>query len=265
MEWKEEEINYMIENYHLVGPTKILEDFKVLFNINRSYKSIRSKANRLNLILDKKYIYPNKEMFLNITDIRISYIMGLIWSDGFLVNNQIGIEINKIDMDDIKSMFFELGEWYYTERLRKNRNKITANIQICSKEITDIFKLYNYKNKSIASPDLQKMGIKGDNIRYFIRGIMDGDGCIYTKNRVSQIHIASTYNQDWNYFSKIMEELGIKFKIRRILNKNTSHSIFYMGGIKNNLYFLNWLYKDYDYIGLKRKYNKYLDILNVVL
>jgi len=97
------------------------------------------------------------------------------------------------------------------------------------------------------------MCLNDENIRYFIRGIIDGDGCIYFNNKQPQIHIASTYEQDWNYMVIISEKLNIDYSIRRIINKNNSHSIFYIGTVKNSLIFLNWLYKNYDGVGLHRK------------
>lgn len=111
---------------------------------------------------------------------------------------------------------------------------------------------------------MDKMNIKGDMIRYFIRGVLDGDGCIYFKNGCTQIYIASTYIQNWNYLIKLMDGLSVKYSIRRIKNKNSSYSLFYIGGVRNSLKFIDWIYKDYDNIGLSRKYKKYTEILNHV-
>jgi hypothetical protein len=257
MEWKQEEIDFMIKNYHKIGPTKIKATLS-----NFTIDMIKNKAKKLNLKFNKKYIYPDLNIFENINSIYSSYIMGLLWSDGYIVGNNIGIENLKEDIDDIKHIFERLGGFYYSERLRKNRTKISACIQYCSKNIVNIFKSYNYENKSKDSPNLISMGIKDEKIKYFIRGIMDGDGCINFSNNNPQIYFASTYEQDWTYLENIVNQLKVKYSIRRIINGKNKHSILYIGGRKNSLLFLDWLYLNYnnDQIGLKRKYNKYIEI-----
>ena len=212
----------------------------------------------------KKYNYPNSNLFRNIEYKEIAYIVGLFWSDGFIVQNRIGIENIKEDIDNIKYLFENIGDFCYNERLRKGRTKKVACIQYCSKEIVDIFKEYNFENKSKVSPNLIKMGIKDENIKYFIRGIMDGDGCINFSNNHPQIYFAITYEQDWTYLEDMVKQLNIKYSIRRIINKKSMHSILYIGGKTNSLLFLDWLYLNYDKdkIGLMRKYNKYIEIVN---
>lgn len=257
MKWRQNEINFMVENYHKIGPTKISNTL-----VNFTIDMIKSKAKKLNLKYNKKHIYPPLETFKFINNIYTTYIMGLLWSDGYLVGNNIGIECLKDDLDDIKYIFEKIGGFYYNERLRKNRTKISACIQYCSKDIVDIFKSYNYENKSKESPDLERMGIKDDFVKYFIRGIMDGDGCINFSNNNPQIYFASTYEQNWKYIEDILKNTSIKYTVRRVINKKNKHSILYIGGNKNSLKFLNWLYDGYliDDIGLKRKYNKYIEI-----
>jgi len=254
MEWKEHEIKFMVENYHKIGPTKInaiLSNFTI--------DMVKNKAKKLKLSYNKKYIYPSLDTFEKVDNPYVSYIMGLLWSDGYLVGNNIGIEILKEDLDDIKPIFEKLGNFYYNERLRKGRTKTSACIQYCSKDIVNIFRSFNYENKSTASPDFNLMKIKQEDIKYFLRGIMDGDGCINFSNKSPQIYFASTYEQDWKYLEDISINLGIKYSIRRIINGNNKHSILYIGGKKNSIKFLNWLYSDFTF-GLKRKYNKYIEI-----
>ena len=98
-------------------------------------------------------------------------------------------------------------------------------------------------------------------------GLSDADGCWYlNKNKCYQYTISSTFDQDWKHITDIFDYLKIKYSIRRRVQKrkdslNTKSSTVVVSNRNDVIKLGEYLYAD-DFIGLRRKYEKYLKFKN---
>jgi hypothetical protein len=121
----------------------------------------------------------------------------------------------------------------------------------------------DYKSK-INSADKILSKIPEELQVYWFRGLVDGDGCFYVnkKNKASHFEIYSEYNQNWQFVENLFKKLKIKYSIYRRKRKEGTSSGIRITGIENVIKFGDWLYSDIAFMGLNRKYQKYLEIKN---
>ena len=100
--------------------------------------------------------------------------------------------------------------------------------------------------------------IQDKYISDFIRGLLDGDGSIYTKNKNKcRVNIVSNPEM-CSEISKIINNLlNINSKVYK---KTKTVSSFTISGRLQILKFLEWVYKNAE-LKLNRKYNKYLELI----
>jgi hypothetical protein len=202
-----------------------------------------------------------------------AYILGLLWADGYIANNNpntkqkydINLECINEDMESFKTVLVKTGAWNFYYRQRKDWKPITK-ASTCNKELINYLIENDYKEKSFKSPDKIISKIPENLIKYFLLGMIDGDGCFYfnKKNSLRQFTISGSLNQDWSAFEKIFDNLGISYKInQRTNNKNGSSEIRVLNKI-NIKKIGDFIYTtiNEDKIGLLRKYNKYLEIIS---
>lgn len=193
------------------------------------------------------------------------YFLGFLWSDGFIERYRTILEIVEEDaleiLDDIKSIdFLKIST---SRRTRKNRRTQIA-IYFCDSKFYDEFQSKYFIDKSTRSPDDLIDEIPIEMIRYFYLGLIDGDGCFYFNNKSRQFYVSSSYDQNWSHMTRLFENLGIKqYEIRRVINPNGNRSSYIR--IKKHVEIeslYRYLYPNGYEIGLTRKYNKCLDIVN---
>lgn len=92
---------------------------------------------------------------------------------------------------------------------------------------------------------------------HFMRGFLDGDGCIYKlDNKLSSIHFTNSNIEFFNYLQQKLSNLNIKSSIYKEKDKKFRLNI----SLKDAKIFLNMLYNDSDNLRLKRKF----DIFNTL-
>lgn len=220
-----------------------------------------------NLIKDKSNKVDANCFINNITK-ESSYILGLLWADGHVEHNNykytINVECLSVDMDYFIPVFNKTGDWLYYDRIRKGRKPITK-AHTSNKELNLYLSNKDYLNKSYISPKLILETIPSDLKRYFILGVIDGDGCFYFNEKygLRQFTITGTLNQDWSDFENIFNELEITYKINRVENSKTGYSQIRITNKTNILKLGGYLYPTIkiDGIGLPRKYDKFLNII----
>lgn len=255
--WTENEIKYLKENCNIITPTNMSKK-----HLNRTVSSIRGKIKSLNLITS----FTKDRFTFDLNNKEHIYLMGFLWADGYLhhTKNRLELSIITDDFNDISNLF-DTNCWTTLHRNRKGRKPQTT-IGLYKKETCDVFrKNYNYIKKSCECPNFIN-NIRKDLLCYFIRGFFDGDGCFYLSkdNKQKQCFLAGSYDQDWSWIEKILNELGIKYSIKqKTQKKNHKYSIIYITK-KDILTFGNYIYHNYDNdnIGIKRKYEKFLKIIN---
>lgn len=147
--WSEKEISFLKENYSVY-------DIKSLSSkLDRSIDSIRYMAGNLNLKVDKSLHYKrlsesklknhkkfeefkvNPNIFLNIETSEIAYILGMLWSDGYLYKNTISLWLKEEGGKVLIDVFKRTGEWNHYYRELKGRKDNYAFIQA-----TDLYLIF---------------------------------------------------------------------------------------------------------------------------
>lgn len=273
--WSEKEIAFLKENY----PTKGGEYCSNI--LNRSVRSVKSKASRLGIKLSQKLISeinsqkvlknqmsrsndsfkvnPNK--FYDIKDPEVSYYLGLFWADGYLHKNGLNIFCASEDISEIESVLNTIGDWsYYHRPPRKESWKSITRVYTHNSRVSSFMNENDFSKKSIMSPKKIISKIPEELRHYFFRGLVDGDGCFYfnekngkIKNR--QFSITSSYEQDWSYVSDLFDSLNINYSIRRV-KKKSSYSQIRVTKKKDIQVIGDYMYSG-ELFGFPRKLNKF--------
>ena len=289
--WTNEEVEFLLSNYIMKG-VKYCSD-----NLNRSDKSIQRKASKNGLKVDSETIKSLRSDYVkkswlkrtdsennlsNILNVPINdiynnptflYILGYIWGDGYIHNggigkvNSVSLEIVKDDGLDIYDKMLSVIKWNVTYRKRNNR-KEQISFSICNRILIEYLVSLDFHKKSYNYPIILD-NLSFDMKRYFYLGLSDADGCFYynLKHYTTQYSISSTFEQDWKHISDIFDYLCIKYKIKKVESKKKNgnihiHSLVLISNKEDVIKFGNYLYSD-NFIGLERKYEKYLHIKNL--
>jgi hypothetical protein len=274
--------NFIINNYESLGMKKCSEILglskgKIQTIVTKNNLKVNKKS--LKKILSNAKIKKNEDYKVNANHFTINlskestYILGLLWADGYISNNvnenlkqkyNINLECVDDDMIYFKLILDKLGNWNYYSRQRDKYKPITK-ATTSNRKLLEYLVENDYNNKSLASPCSIIKTIPNDLLKYFLLGIIDGDGCFYfnKKHFLRQFTICGSLNQDWTAFEKIFNNLNIIYQINRKPNsKNGSSEIRILN--KTNIKKLgDYIYDTIidDNIGLKRKYFKYLEII----
>jgi hypothetical protein len=268
--WSTEEIEFLKQNYPTYGKEYCSK------KLNRDGSSVFKKASRLKLKVNPEVklnnnknaqlSFQNKrandnfninvEQFINIEKPEVAYILGFLWADGYIVRNEIRLEILKDDLDHIKPILESIGSWTYSYRDRTRngvKTKTSGRAVTSNRKLKDFLIENDYDKKSIVSADKILSKIPDEIKHYFFRGFVDGDGNIYQPKK--RITLAGSLTQDWTFISKVCGDLKIKHNVYRKNYKSTS-SVVEINGV-NAVVFGNYIFKG-DEFGLKRKYDKFI-------
>ena len=262
------QVDFIINNYANHGAKYCADKLKI------EEKLIKRKAYVLGLKLSiekfseqqsKKSLktnYPNIQKFLNLNNPKMIYFLGLFWADGYLhdTKNRFELSINKEDYDNVSKIINKLGEWNIYERNRKGR-KPQVTVGCYSKDICNLMRIYGFGDKSIIKPTFLEK-IPKNLIHYFFRGLIDGDGCFYISpnKKCRQFYLAGSYDQEWSYFTNFLNDLNIKFKVKKkTQNKTQKYSVVFLSG-RELVKLGEIIYKNFnkDKIGFTRKYEKFI-------
>lgn len=215
----------------------------------------------------KKYSV-NENYFENIDSSEKAYILGFLFADGNIGNNNSKVQISLQEEDkyileymnscfqsDHPLIFRPYHEKYPN---RKNQYMLTIENKIFHDNLLNCGLV---PNKSLIAkfPNIPEIFIKS-----FILGYFDGDGCIYiskTPYTTAHISFVGTYEMMISISDYIYKSTGLKFNIYPGQNRKykdpTKNTFTIQGGGNPKIKkFLDWLYKD-ECIFLKRKYEKY--------
>ena len=179
------------------------------------------------------------------------YWAGILAADGNISNNRVRLYLHQKDCQHIQNFISALESNYklYTYRT-------ACGVEMSSSQmVTNLYTVYNItpkKSLTLLPPNLTNE----DHIRSFIRGYMDGDGCISVQQKRCYVGFCGTQNMmKWikNSIQKYVLGTGD-------ISIHPNHNIF---EIKFTGFqcvaILNWLYKDTDsQQRLARKYDMFL-------
>lgn len=237
--------------------------------LTRRYTPRTPKSSGLNLNIKHILSFKNSES---------NYLFGFLWGDGWIskIAYRINFQFVKDDYLDLVNCFNSWGKWHIYFKNKSNQNivrKDSVDISGNSELLFNFLKTHDYDIKSKTSPSKILEVIPNKHHYIFWRGYIDADGCWYynSKNILRQFSLSGSHDQDWSDFEKLCNNLDIKYTIVRRtqfakkLNKMTSSSICRITGKYNLLRLGQYIYpKGFDNIGLKRKYDKYTEIINSI-
>lgn len=208
-----------------------------------------------------KYSY-NKEFFKNIDSEEKAYWLGFLYADG-CINERAksqNLELTLCEQD--KNHLYKLrqainGDMPINLKQVKLKGKTfnSYRLQICSTDLCDdLITLGCVPNKSLLLqfPDF----LEDELYKHFIRGYLDGDGCISTRCRIS---ICGTYDFLADMQKHFIDKLGVT-EVSILSDKRRNHYQYERVG-KNSLKILKYLYED-SKVYLDRKYDKAIAYLN---
>lgn len=260
---------------------KSLEDIAMRCNCTRSHimklgkkygiiRRSRSEA-RLEALKQNKLPYEyadiNKDFFSHWSN-GMAYVLGLIITDGCIHKSRRGTYQVSLSMND-RSLIDKV------RNLMKSTHKI-----IPSKHQRGLY-LFNFAREKI-SKDLLKLGVTPnksrtvrfpdvpDNyLRHFIRGVFDGDGCVFLDPKGKRERIRTSFTSGSKDFIVKLEEklrsLGMSKRNVYIHKAEKNDSYLFKYSHKNSVKLFTILYKDVNKnMYLERKYEKFKEGLKYI-
>lgn len=231
-------------------------------------RQVRGKINGMGLTKNRKF---TEDYFHEIDSPDKAYWLGLLYADGWIVNNrdtstyEVSIELQRKD-SYLLERFAEAIGGVHSVTYKHNSKEFngyhyetdSSLLRIYSKQMVAdliIHGVVERKTKAESYP------VCDEFICDFVRGFLDGDGCIYIdKNRckpLTMVHFTNGNNHILQYLNqRIQNELGITGTI--YTEKDFKHRLMYFrqDDVRK---LLNWIYSDLSKPMLKRKYEKYME------
>lgn len=264
LKFSENDVQFMKDNYDKMSYKEIAE------KLGYTERQVRGKINHMDLTKLREF---DKHYFDEINSADKAYWLGFIYADGYVIkkeesrNYELGIELNRNDEYHLQKFNKELGGVHAIYQKHKDlyiadnpeiSHVDTSVIRVYSADIVDALEKHGVvQNKTNIPNTFPKM--EGVFFMDFLRGYVDGDGCIYVSNAYykSQIHITSCYSQVLEYIRKVLLD---NYKIQsRVYKENERKHRLYIAQ-KDILKFLDLLYESPECTCLKRKYEKYLEL-----
>lgn len=204
----------------------------------------------------------NEDSFITLNK-DYAWILGLIWSDGCLESNNT-VSITSIDLNMLLKVEKVLGSNLIKARTN-TKNKQAYNIKFSNKIVANTLKKYGLqKRKSLTIEWPKNLDEKFE--WDFIRGVFDGDGCIYINKKIistsGKFSICSAsllfINKLQDFFKK--HNINTNMTSSDISRDNTLYNVstskfIYIKKIYENFYDDNSLYLDRK----KEKFELYLN------
>ena len=135
------------------------------------------------------------------------------------------------------------------------KNYTHYQIHISSKKITqDLINLGLHHNKSFT---VQFPNVPPELYWHYIRGVFDGDGCVYTNKKIGKLRASIILSESMkNTIKSFLDNLGFSNTkpAPLIFQKGTMYSINY-SAYKDLFLLKNLMYRDSNDLRLNRKYN----------
>ena len=136
----------------------------------------------------------NANYFEQIDSPHKAYLLGFITADGAVVNNILSIEVHD---DDINILEYAKKQINPEATITKCKNRSTSKVSFGAKKIgEDLAKYGVVQNKSKTIKKVPFDLIPHKYLKYYFRGLIDGDGCILENGRLSIYSGSKEYIED---------------------------------------------------------------------
>ncbi|WP_099301834.1 LAGLIDADG family homing endonuclease [Bacillus sp. Marseille-P3800] len=259
----DEELQFIKGNFNKMTYKELTEQLNSFNDIKKDDKQVRTKAATMGLS-KRKYKYDNT-FFETINTEEKAYWLGFVYADGWITKSkngaELGIELGIIDKKHLFKFNHSIkGNYQVFETLKPKsiynglvfKERTTSRIRIYS---TKYFK--DLKNLGVLPDKTNKTNhpiIEGDFFMPFLRGFLDGDGCIYSSRMV---HLT---NANENFLKYIKVYLSSNYNIEARLYKEKDKKYRLLFSKKHSVSsLLSHLYEN-STIHLDRKYNLYKEL-----
>lgn len=206
-------------------------------------------------------LYTVNEKFFSDWSPEMAYVLGFIYADGNMSRDAYKIRIDSKDIQILEDIRVAMDSTHPVSK-QKNKNGYWYELMVSNKALYgDLRKLGVFPNKSLT---MRLPEIPSEYMKDFIRGYFDGDGCIY---EVKRKRPTPGLEIDFATGSK-----DFAIKIINVLNENVHVSIRLTNPRKNYYRIRGWnqaseaiftyMYSENTTLYLKRKYDKFLDIMS---
>lgn len=266
--WTKKEIEFLRQNYYLMPWEGLLYNLQ-----NRTKDAIEQKAHYLGFKRKPRRTYNVNEEFFNTWSPQMAYILGYIAADGSLQNQDKGSH----------SLLFGSTDWQLLIKIKKalnsehflqfsyRNNKIFYLLRIGSEKIVKkLLSLGILPCANSAKTKYQTFPYVPKNyLSHFIRGNLDGDGCIHiTCSKYKYVQDSVRFGVDFLGTNPFLKTLSQIFNSKLFVNIKNLYPLrgTYCIKYSNNeaVRILDWLYKDAD-IYLPRKFKIYKENRNMVI
>lgn len=255
-----------------------IDSFILELKNNGSISNIAKRENISEITLRSRIeeYYPNLNFKNNRVDHTFfdtigpiqAYIIGFIYTDGCIKSNykqekrqdQWVIEIQERDihiLELMKKALNKVGPINTRKKLGGKSKQLTSALRVCStQQINKLKEIGIYPKKSFTS-EIPKIFLENkDLFRHFLRGVFDGNGCVYFNNcRKNLVFEICGNKQTCQTLATILKneyDLG-----SGNIYKTSSIFKLVISGKKRIKKIFDLLYQDTD-IFLLRKYNKFI-------
>lgn len=277
--WTELEVKLLHEHYHTKGRVGCQQ-----YIPNRSIDCIGAKANRMGLRCGPLEIRKKQNLgkfkHPELCKVKLStfkfpsspytaYALGLLWADGYISERHIKLSNKQDDGVYFLPWLLQTGAWSHCiNKTTKLGWSDQLAINTTNRGLAEYLRSLHYGPHDRKTAAKVLSTLPSNLIRFWLLGLIDGDGCFYyqEKQKLRQFQITSSIDQDWTPIEEILTSLGISFSVdRRITKKDGKRrsNIRVFGG--TNLEKLgNFIYQsiELDGIGLPRKYAKWQECMN---
>lgn len=227
------------------------------------HSNIKTHLERMNVvrrvptITSRKYSI-NETYFEKVDNEKKAYILGFLYADGYnqQTKNQIRLTLQGQDVHILEEIKFCLD--YNKPLMKIEREKgVYYDLSINSKKISvDLVNLGCMQAKTFKIKFPAKNIVPKEQLKHFIRGYFDGDGCISLR-KTNQLNVLGTMSM----IEGIQNELLLNCNINKTkIHKNGKVYIMSYTGNKNLKEILDYMYSDSN-MHLNRKFEKYKRII----
>jgi len=240
----------------------LVEKLVIKYNLDRSviYKILNRHDVVKTISKSKQKYFITEDIFEKIDTEEKAYWLGFLYADGYnyTVKKSVSLTLCNKDIDHL----YKFKDFLKTDKpIRRNSDSSSKVVMENIKISNDLCRhgMVQAKTHIIKYPKID------ENLdKHFIRGYFDGDGCIsYGKNIGPSCGISIVSNKE--FLESIVEKIKIHFSYtKRHKERKDNILTISTGGIKNILYFYDYIYKDSN-IYLDRKKNKFNEWIDYYL
>lgn len=249
---KEYEEKYNKAKYLYLTEHKTLSSISKELHMSRTRLSKKFKAEGIKIINPQNRTKFDDTVFESINTVEKAYWLGFLYADGSMSknNNTIELSLKSSDIGHLIKFKYFLG---FEENKKLFQDSVRCRLQFSNKKVKqDLSILGCVPKKSLILTFPTPEQVPRIFIKDFIRGYIDGDGCLYIKptNHLPYLSIAGT--------KEFLQELlnVTEWKSNKIYHPpNTNICTIGWSG-KYVLNYLDDIYEDAT-IFLDRKYEKY--------